>query len=461
MLIIYGHRSYGRVDSYGGEHAQSQFAHLYYMPLIPMSSFWVTRTSGGSVHGFEIRSSVKSIIAAYLRWWGPVLALLVFSFARGVIGALAAAPIVAAVAYAWRWRAVRGTKARRQSDCDRLVFGSRCPPMLMTADMRQQLRRSLDARWSKLGGGRSPEDVVSFGARTPEDSLVAYGLLRLAAIEHGDRAAAAAADRIFDGLDPERLAGSPYRGDAGVAFVAAEPGESELEIGEPSASDAPADWSARVLCSVGSCVGVLGPSGACKTCGKRPGDMVDWPPPSSTQRTPWWAAPISAGLKFSAIFVIVGSLAVLGWGAKALRATTDVDARFLAREASSSSYVEVVCDELELIGTFEDGTNGYVCTTGDRILPVAGLVERVAPGITLVGELHERDGDGHAYQWPLDLRTDPATTMGYLEVRSSAVRQLRRVAGVLGLLGLLGIVIGYLLVRRRRGRARRGCRTAT
>ena len=37
------------------------------------------------------------------------------------------------------------------------------------------------------------------------------------------------------------------------------------EIDEPSADD---DWADRKLCSDGNCIGVIGPDGLCKECGK-------------------------------------------------------------------------------------------------------------------------------------------------------------------------------------------------
>jgi hypothetical protein len=41
---------------------------------------------------------------------------------------------------------------------------------------------------------------------------------------------------------------------------------------EDTPEDAPAgsrdDWESRVLCSDGNCIGVIGPDGRCKECGK-------------------------------------------------------------------------------------------------------------------------------------------------------------------------------------------------
>ena len=38
--------------------------------------------------------------------------------------------------------------------------------------------------------------------------------------------------------------------------------------GTPDAADPASDWDNRRLCSDGSCIGVIGPDGRCKECGK-------------------------------------------------------------------------------------------------------------------------------------------------------------------------------------------------
>ena len=37
---------------------------------------------------------------------------------------------------------------------------------------------------------------------------------------------------------------------------------------EKSSGDADSDWEARTLCSDGNCIGIIGPDGRCKECGK-------------------------------------------------------------------------------------------------------------------------------------------------------------------------------------------------
>jgi hypothetical protein len=46
-----------------------------------------------------------------------------------------------------------------------------------------------------------------------------------------------------------------------------ENGSSE-QVGTVSDGDEDSDWDNRVLCSDGNCIGVIGPDGRCKECGK-------------------------------------------------------------------------------------------------------------------------------------------------------------------------------------------------
>lgn len=46
---------------------------------------------------------------------------------------------------------------------------------------------------------------------------------------------------------------------------APEPTAADDSVGEDAGSD---DWSSRQLCSDGNCIGVIGPDGRCKECGK-------------------------------------------------------------------------------------------------------------------------------------------------------------------------------------------------
>jgi hypothetical protein len=41
-----------------------------------------------------------------------------------------------------------------------------------------------------------------------------------------------------------------------------------MASGTPDAAEPASDWDSRRLCSDGSCIGVIGPDGRCKECGR-------------------------------------------------------------------------------------------------------------------------------------------------------------------------------------------------
>lgn len=82
-----------------------------------------------------------------------------------------------------------------------------------------------------------------------------------------------------------KVCGLPYEGslpfqstpeadqdpEAEVDRVTMENPEQQSDSDEPVMDD---DWEKRVLCSDGNCIGVIGPDGRCKECGK-PYEKVD------------------------------------------------------------------------------------------------------------------------------------------------------------------------------------------
>ncbi len=65
--------------------------------------------------------------------------------------------------------------------------------------------------------------------------------------------------------------GKPYEGELpaghGTSNVQAVTAEDQkpVSVGDADCDD---DWDQRVLCSDGACIGVIGPDGKCKECGK-------------------------------------------------------------------------------------------------------------------------------------------------------------------------------------------------
>jgi hypothetical protein len=208
-VVIYGRRAYGRVHQHEGEYADTQFAHIDFVPLFPLGSFWVTQDLGnGQRLGFPIKLNGKSVAATYLRIWGPLLAIILLATTKSFAGTMAGALVAAASVWAWTWRSRRGDLALRRSDFDRVALGSRCDPAWMTADMRERIAKSLETSLSKREDARPPDDVARFGAKDVQEAVLAYGILRTA--KH--REARSAADRLlssaFEQLPSD---GGPYR----------------------------------------------------------------------------------------------------------------------------------------------------------------------------------------------------------------------------------------------------------
>jgi hypothetical protein len=233
VIIYYGTRSFGRVDEHEGEYAATTFFHIYLLPLIPTRTLWITGTNAaGTPVGHHIPMSGKSVLAGYLRIWGMVATAIAISTtgANPIGGWVAAAVFAALTIWSWTWRSLRGDRNKRRSELNSLAFGTRCEPHNMGADLRDHAKRVLDARWNQMAPIKTPDDVATHGASSPRELVIAYGLLRLGAIERGRGGAAehAAADRILDGVrDDVKLDGGPYRG--GAAADDTSPAEAKSE----------------------------------------------------------------------------------------------------------------------------------------------------------------------------------------------------------------------------------------
>jgi hypothetical protein len=86
VIIIFGQRRCGKVDEVPGLcYVQTQFVHVYYVPLIPTTSYIVLAgsESGSGFRGVKTSLSLKSVLVGWVRT-GAVLATI-----GGIIGAVA------------------------------------------------------------------------------------------------------------------------------------------------------------------------------------------------------------------------------------------------------------------------------------------------------------------------------------------------------------------------------------
>ena len=73
MFFVWGKRTYGAVDKVGNIAVKTVFGHLWYLPLFPMTSYYVhTKTDAA----FELNSiNWRSVLCGYVRVWGPLVLL--------------------------------------------------------------------------------------------------------------------------------------------------------------------------------------------------------------------------------------------------------------------------------------------------------------------------------------------------------------------------------------------------
>lgn len=221
MIIYFGTRNGGAVDGQAGQYAATRCFHLYFLPIIPLGSIWVTEHSGDGVRGVPIRLHLRSMAALYLRSWGLLATVLLLAGAgldaHGLRNLAAGVLIGAAVSVSWLWRTRRRPRDIRAGEllCDAL--GAYCDPRYLPADRVLAMRQALESFWPRYAGQRSPNDVARLGPSSAQQAVLAYGILRLTACElegAAGRDAARLADCILDeSYEACSMPGGVYRRD--------------------------------------------------------------------------------------------------------------------------------------------------------------------------------------------------------------------------------------------------------
>ena len=218
MIVIYGTRNYGRIREHGGEYAVTRFAHVYYMPLLPVRAVWMGQSSGGQPFAIASKMSLKSVAAGYARTWGIIggaglaIAGASHSIGAAVVGCLG----VAAGLGSFMWSRLRASHEIRRSDLLEAAVGVRCPPELMTRELATTHKDALEQRWAAVATDRSPSDVARFGPANPMQGAIAYSLLAVGAeLASGQVASSMRADaaKIAAQMhETSTLGEGPYRG---------------------------------------------------------------------------------------------------------------------------------------------------------------------------------------------------------------------------------------------------------
>ena len=415
MIIIFGRRAYGRVDAHGGEHAHTLFAHLYYVPLFPTSSFWVTGQVGGTPTGVRIPLHGRSVLAAYLRVWAPILAFAQLAVVPPVLAVPLALALLGLSVWAWRWRSLRGELAVRRSDYNRLAFGFRCEPAAMSPAIRADVGAPLRARWDKLDTKRSPNDVGQYGATGPGEAVTAYGLLALSAAEHGGVDERAAAERILRGVHEVPSAqDSPYR---------------------EATFPAPADVHAQI-------------ASAAATVGAQRAHVVATSLPRARPE-------LVRAKRFAIAAAIVGAVAAGGLieNARALFAPRHVAIADITSSGGAGEFVEISCAKPYSLGDdrvlSEVRNQLFLCSEGDHAILVMASPTAHDLDATLVGRIIPPRGTRQL--WLTQLAGTPGLAQVYFVVDSPCGARIEALlASGLALLGLGLGLRGLTLWRRAR-----------
>ena len=204
MIIVYGRRMCGEVESSGPTSIRTQFVHIYYMPLFPIASHLVVgQGQGNSLRTLSIPMHGVSVLAAYLRSWGIAGALGCIVSAAVSDSVLEAVPwlVFAAIlggAAVWSWtslgRPSRETLAQREAysrfiglPLDVALVRSKL------ADSYTKLRQNVEARAHELLGGsyrttqdpKTQWDVIALDPTVIDRSFV-EACLTLARFEWAD-----------------------------------------------------------------------------------------------------------------------------------------------------------------------------------------------------------------------------------------------------------------------------------
>lgn len=186
MIIVYGTRFYGRVRECGRSFVGTQFVHIYWIPLIPIGTRLVLEEVGGQYRTLNTGFSFTSMMAGYLRIWGPLALIGALCIGIGgvqdlaedremtgalVLGAFTAfvsLALLAGTVYSWAFFGKLSDEAKRKHSVYALHTGYHVDPADM-GDARQNLRHSMMNIIAERAHG-----LASMGYRGPGDPSTAW-----------------------------------------------------------------------------------------------------------------------------------------------------------------------------------------------------------------------------------------------------------------------------------------------
>jgi hypothetical protein len=425
---------FGKVDEYGGEFAATHFLHILRLPLIPTGSVWLS-ASEQSLQVQPIKWHWRSVVAAYVRTWVPLLWWFAFAV-DSALGYLVAALALTVCGWTWTWRMAHRSRIQRQHDFDLVAIGTQCPPHLMTsADRLQRLNQQKDT-FAGITTNRNPDDIARFGSHRVDELIAAYGWLRL----HTPTSASSAM-RIMNGRH------EPAHDDNGIfrssANHIADPALGLGQLADIVANQATALRAHAIVRAAQA-------------------------PKSFVQKVTWGAAvnPAKAWQRGGRHQLIGYAVLAFGFwlGASALMKVRDPDRYdFVTPRAlrntigDGKTEYRVQCDQwIEFIKANEqrnEDTDVRMCQVGSKLLPVLSKHNEGIHGNTVRGRLVARHiSRGHQH-WEQRLVDD-----GQLDAQTFQVYMVTDVLSHVGQivldctfsLGSLGLGVIWLRVRRQR-----------
>ena len=185
MVIVYGTRFYGKVRACGRSFLGTQFFHLYYVPLIPIGTHLILEeNANGTYKGIKTAFSIRSMLAAYLRVWGPIACIIAVCFgvsalddvgedglAMAVVGVFTAVVVLALLVgtiLGWAVVGKLSTDEKRKRGVYALHMGYHVDPADL-GDARHAFRDGLLSTISERARG-----MAAMGYRMNADPAVAW-----------------------------------------------------------------------------------------------------------------------------------------------------------------------------------------------------------------------------------------------------------------------------------------------
>lgn len=150
-MIIWGKRTYGAVNKVGDIAVKTVFGHLYFLPLLPMASYYVNRKTDES---YEMNCiDWRSVLMGYVRVYGPIVALL-FALAanhsepvgdkvfQGLVALVAAAAVIASYVLDKKMVKREDTQVRQMMDRH---FGVAIDPYACLTNMHMAIDERMQA----------------------------------------------------------------------------------------------------------------------------------------------------------------------------------------------------------------------------------------------------------------------------------------------------------------------------